>query len=113
MSGGRTRGKLFGLPNQLLLAATALGLPGIVFWGHRMWWQRRPTRADRRSPVGRPPARGAWRSFPRTLLLIGVPVLLFVGWAVPLLGITLLAFLVIDAVIGALRRRRKAMDATV
>jgi uncharacterized iron-regulated membrane protein len=105
-------GKLFGLPNQLLLAATALGLLGIIVWGYRMWWQRRPTRAGRRSPVGRPPARGTWRGLPRTVLFVGIPVLLFVGWAVPLLGITLLGFLLIDALIGALRRRRKAADAT-
>ena len=37
-------GDLFGLFNQLALAATALGLLCMIFWGYRMWWQRRPTR---------------------------------------------------------------------
>ncbi|QXJ20954.1 PepSY domain-containing protein [Actinomadura graeca] len=101
-------GRLFGLPNQLLLAATALGLLGIIFWGYRMWWQRRPTREDRRALVGRPPARGTWRRLPRALLVLGVPAVLLVGWAVPLLGITLLAFLAADALTAVLRRRRTA-----
>ncbi|WP_433462000.1 PepSY-associated TM helix domain-containing protein [Spirillospora sp. CA-128828] len=98
-------GRLFGLPNQLLLAATALGLLGIIFWGYRMWWQRRPTRADRRSPVGRPPARGTWRRLPPTFLFLGIPAVLLVGWAVPLAGITLLAFVVIDAAVALGARR--------
>ena len=37
---------LFGVANQILLAALALGLLCVIFWGYRMWWQRRPTRAD-------------------------------------------------------------------
>lgn len=37
-------GALFGLVNQLALAAMALGLLAVIFWGYRMWWQRRPTR---------------------------------------------------------------------
>ncbi|RAY17096.1 PepSY domain-containing protein [Actinomadura craniellae] len=99
-------GLLFGLPNQLLLAAIACGLLTAVFLGYRMWWQRRPTRADRRAPFGRPPARGAWRSVPLPLLLVGAPVVLLVAWALPVLGFSLLAFLVIDLALGALRRRR-------
>ncbi|MGP4030170.1 PepSY-associated TM helix domain-containing protein [Actinomadura sp. 3N407] len=98
-------GRLFGLPNQILLASTALGLLWIVFWGYRMWWQRRPTRADRRAPAGRPPARGTWRRLPRTVLFLGVPAVVLVGWAVPLLGITLLAFLLVDAAARGLVRR--------
>lgn len=105
-------GRLFGLPNQILLAATALGLLWIVFWGYRMWWRRRPTRADRRAPAGRPPARGTWRRLPRTALFLGVPAVVLVGWAIPMLGITLLAFLLVDAVAGVRRRRRKVTSET-
>ncbi|WP_165975932.1 hypothetical protein [Actinomadura rubrisoli] len=43
-----------------------------------------------------------------SLLLLGVPAVLLVGWAVPMLGITLVAFLAIDGLRGALRRRRTA-----
>ncbi|MBA9007785.1 PepSY-associated TM helix domain-containing protein [Thermomonospora cellulosilytica] len=99
-------GRLFGPANQLFMAATALGLIVLVFWAYRMWWQRRPTRADRRAPFGRPPARGAWRSLPTWTLIAGVPLMLAVAWAVPVLGVTLLAFLVIDALVGVLRRPR-------
>ncbi|WP_218004800.1 PepSY-associated TM helix domain-containing protein [Actinomadura macra] len=105
-------GRLFGLPNQILLSATALGLLGIIGWGYRMWWRRRPTRNGRRAPFGRPPARGSWRRLPRPLLLLGIPAVLFVGWAIPLFGITLLAFLMVDAIAGALHRRRTPTDTT-
>ncbi|MDG4800375.1 PepSY-associated TM helix domain-containing protein [Micromonospora sp. WMMD980] len=99
--------RLFGPVNQVLLAALALGLLCVVVWGYRMWWQRRPTRADRRAPLGAPPARGAVRGIRRWTLLIGVPVLVALGWALPWFGGTLLAFLVVDAVAGLLHRRRR------
>ena len=100
-------GILFGLVNQILLAALALGLLCVIFWGYRMWWQRRPTRADRRALAGTPPARGGVRGLPLWALLIGVPVTVAIGWALPLFGLTLLAFLVIDVVVGAVSRRRR------
>jgi plastocyanin domain-containing protein len=45
--------------NQILLAALALGLLCVIVWGYRMWWQRRPTRADRRALAGTPPRPAA------------------------------------------------------
>jgi len=39
-------GTLFGIFNQIALALLAIGLIFIILWGYRMWWQRRPTRAD-------------------------------------------------------------------
>ena len=53
-------GLLFGLPNQLLLAGLAIGLLCVLFWGYRMAWLRRPTRAGAwlgRSRPARRPAR--------------------------------------------------------
>jgi uncharacterized iron-regulated membrane protein len=100
-------GYLFGLMNQLLLAALAIGLLCGIFWGYRMWWQRRPTRADRRAPVGSPPARGSWRGLRLPLLVIGVLVTAAIGWALPVFGVTLLGFLVLDVLAGLLRRRRR------
>lgn len=38
-------GRLFGLFNQLALAALALGPLCVLFWAYRMAWLRRPTRA--------------------------------------------------------------------
>ncbi|MFG2819830.1 PepSY-associated TM helix domain-containing protein [Kitasatospora sp. NPDC048365] len=99
-------GALFGLANQLVLAALAAGLTLVTLWGYRMWWQRRPTRADHTARVGAPPARGAWRAVPLPLLVVGIPVVAAVGWALPVLGVTLLGFLAVDVVVGVLRRTR-------
>ncbi|MGP0926543.1 PepSY-associated TM helix domain-containing protein, partial [Serratia sp. CY81489] len=43
-------GILFGLPNQLLLAAFGLGLCLMIALGYRMWWSRRPA-AGAQHPV--------------------------------------------------------------
>ncbi|MFG1801537.1 PepSY-associated TM helix domain-containing protein [Micromonospora carbonacea] len=100
-------GLLFGPVNQVLLAALALGLLCVVVWGYRMWWQRRPTRADRRAAVGVPPARGGLRGLPWWALLPGLALTAAVGWALPWFGGPLLAFVVVDVVLGALARRRR------
>ncbi|BBH70301.1 membrane protein [Actinoplanes sp. OR16] len=99
-------GLLFGLANQLILAALAIGLITVIVWGYRMWWQRRPTRADRRAVVGAAPARGAWQQLPTWGIVVGVPVVFGLAWALPLFGIPLAVFLVFDAVLGAVRRRK-------
>jgi uncharacterized iron-regulated membrane protein len=102
-------GLLFGPINQLALAGTAIGLLTMILWGYRMWWQRRPTRADRRLTLGRPPARGTWQGLPPTVLIPAVVVVAAVGWALPMLGVSLLGFLVVDAVAGRRRGRRSAL----
>ncbi|OKI71658.1 PepSY-associated TM helix domain-containing protein [Micromonospora sp. CB01531] len=99
-------GRLFGIANQILLAALALGLLCVIVWGYRMWWQRRPTRADRRATVGTPPERGAWQKLPASAIAVGVPVVFAIGWALPMFGIPLAAFLVLDVIIGVARGRR-------
>jgi uncharacterized iron-regulated membrane protein len=99
---------LFGPVNQLVLALTAIGLLAMIVWGYRMWWQRRPTRADRRRPLGDPPPRGTWRHLPPGLLVGGILVVIALCWAIPLLGWSLVAFLAVDAVAGLVHRRRAA-----
>ncbi|MFF3543063.1 PepSY-associated TM helix domain-containing protein [Streptomyces platensis] len=99
-------GTLFGLANQIALAALALALIFLILWGYRMWWQRRPTR-DRGLSFGRPIPRGAWRRVPLPVLIPLVPAVGVVGWLVPLLGISLVAFLAVDIALGALSRRRR------
>ena len=98
-------GFLFGLLNQLLLLAVAVGLVAVIVWGYRMWWQRRPTRGSAWA-VGRPPTRGGFRRLhPVAIagLIIGA---VTVGWFLPLLGVTLAAFVVVDLGIGALKSRQ-------
>jgi uncharacterized iron-regulated membrane protein len=99
-------GTLFGWVNQALLAALAIGLICVIVWGYRMWWQRRPTRTDRRAIVGVPPVgHGAWQQLPTWAIAVGVPAVIAVGWVIPLFGIPLAGFLVADIAIGALRGR--------
>jgi uncharacterized iron-regulated membrane protein len=99
-------GRLFGMPNQIGLAALALGLLTILFLGYRMWWQRRPTRTGHRRPVGKPPARGALRQVSLPVLVVGAAIVTVVAWALPVLGVSLLAFLVLDTITGIVKARR-------
>ncbi|MEU8892577.1 PepSY domain-containing protein [Streptomyces sp. NPDC048442] len=101
-------GVLFGLVNQIVLALVAIGLILVTVWGYRMWWQRRPTREDRKAALGKPPVRGAWRRLPLPVLVVGVPLVAALGWALPVLGVTLLGFLLADVMAGLVVRRRKA-----
>lgn len=94
-------GVLFGLVNQIALAALALALILLIVWGYRMWWQR-----GRTSAFGRPIPRGAWRRVPLYVLLPLAAAIAVIGYYLPLLGIPLAAFLVIDILAGRITRRR-------
>ncbi|MFF3287389.1 PepSY-associated TM helix domain-containing protein [Streptomyces sp. NPDC003023] len=98
-------GVLFGLPNQLALAALTAALILLVVWGYRMWWLRRPTKEHRLGP-GRPVPRGAWRKVPVTVLLPVAAATALAGWFVPMLGISLLVFLAFDIALGAASKAR-------
>ncbi|MEJ2858446.1 MULTISPECIES: PepSY-associated TM helix domain-containing protein [unclassified Saccharothrix] len=95
-------GVLFGWLNQLLLLALGAGLVGLVVLGYRMWWRRRPTRG-----FGRPVPRGQWRKAPPAQVVGVLVVAAAVGWFVPLFGLTLLGFLVVDTVLGIAAGRRE------
>ncbi|WP_109528298.1 MULTISPECIES: PepSY-associated TM helix domain-containing protein [Nocardia] len=106
-------GLMFGLLNQLLLLAAMIGLIVVIVLGYRMWWQRRPVRGGSRFVPGRAPRRGALR---KSSWLVAVPLLaaaLVVGWFAPLVGLSLLAFLVIDVVVGLFRKTADVEDAPV
>ncbi|MGV9799022.1 PepSY-associated TM helix domain-containing protein [Mycobacterium sp. NPDC003449] len=96
-------GLLFGIANQIVLALTAIGLITVILRGYRMWWQRRPTRGSSWA-LGRPPLRGAIRRLPPRAIAAVVAVAVVIGWCLPLFGLSLLAFLIVDAVV-ALRKR--------
>lgn len=93
-------GSLFGLANQLGLMLLAVGLVAMIVMGYRMWWLRRPTRGGLPST----PARGAWRQAPPLQLVVLLAVAIAVGWFIPLLGISLLGFVLVDLAFGRLRR---------
>lgn len=94
-------GVLFGLVNQILLMALTLALILLIVWGYRMWWQR-----GRDSAFGRPIPRGAWRQVPPQILVPLVVVVAVIGYFVPLLGISLAAFIAVDVVLGEVSHRR-------
>ncbi|MGX1812184.1 PepSY-associated TM helix domain-containing protein [Nocardia sp. NPDC055321] len=97
-------GTLFGLLNQLLLVAVALALITVIVRGYRLWWQRRPTRGTRWA-AGRPPPRGAVRRAPLPGVLALAAAAIAIGWFLPLFGIPLLGFLLIDVIIAGIGRR--------
>lgn len=105
-------GILFGLANQLVLLGLAVVLVTVIVRGYRMWFLRRPSRTGPGSArVGRPPLRGGIRRISpigAAALAIGTIV---IGWFAPLLGISLLAFLAVDLLLGA-RHRAAARNQT-
>lgn len=101
-------GLMFGLANQLLLLVAMIGLITVIVRGYLMWWQRRPTRSSGRLAFGRAPRRGALRQTSPRLLVPLTAATLVIGWFVPLLGWSLLAFLALDVLIGLIVRRRTA-----
>jgi uncharacterized iron-regulated membrane protein len=95
-------GLLFGWANQIVLTALAVGLICLVLWGYRMWWLRRPTRGETR--FGRQPVRGAWRRVSGRVLAPLLVAAAVIGYFLPVLGMSLLGFLVLDILLG-LRKR--------
>ncbi|MDH6622237.1 putative iron-regulated membrane protein [Streptomyces sp. LBL] len=94
-------GSLFGLVNQIALMGLALSLILLIVWGYRMWWQR-----GRGSAFGRPIPRGAWQQVPPQILVPCAAAVAVLGYFVPLLGIPLASFLVVDVVLGEIAHRR-------
>lgn len=81
-------GVLFGLPNQILMALIAAALMVTIAYGYILWWQRRPAAAE--------PLTVAWSRLSAGARVAWVVAAGAVGWALPVLGISLALFLVID-----------------
>jgi len=84
-------GILFGLANQLILAAFGLSLAAMVVMGYIMWWRRRPAAGTHGATL-----TDAWRSLSwigRSLVVILAIVL---GWSLPVMGVSLAAFVLVD-----------------
>lgn len=94
-------GTLLGVANQIVVALLALGTLVLVVLACRMWW-------NRRSDAGLAPApRPVWRSLPATALVVLILVAALLAWAMPVLGVSLIGFLLLDALLGAMRRRTR------
>lgn len=99
-------GVLFGIANQVVLLIIALALVGMVVLGYLLWWKRRPGRDPRRL-VGAAPAP-ALRTAPWWGIAAVAAASVVVGVWLPLVGWTLLGFLVVDVAVtlrAAVRRR--------
>ncbi|MGB7362939.1 MAG: PepSY domain-containing protein [Rhodococcus sp. (in: high G+C Gram-positive bacteria)] len=96
-------GVLFGMVSQLALLALAVVLVTVIVRGYLMWFARRPARSTA-ARAGRLPSRGAFRRISPVAAVGLVIVTVVVGWFVPLLGLSLLAFLAVDLVLGARSR---------
>lgn len=80
------------------------GLVTVIVRVYRMWWQRRPTWGSHWA-VGRPPLRsGIRRQHPAVIAVV-------VGAFLPLFGLSLVGFLVVDAVVAAVKSNRARPDA--
>lgn len=84
-------GILFGWVNQLLVAALGAALCVLIVWGYRMWWLRRP-----RAGVTSQPLLDAWAKLAAMQRWGVVAIALLLGLSLPLMGASLLAFLVVD-----------------
>lgn len=87
-------GILFGLPNQILMAVVAAGLMVVIVQGYRMWWTRRPAASE--------PLSLAWGRLPAGKRILWVVLAVALGWALPVLGVSLALFATVDL----LRSRR-------
>ncbi len=95
-------GTMWGLPNQVLLFVTALGIAAMVVFGYGMWWQRRPPGGR----VGRAPTGGALARAPWWGVAAVVAAALALSAVLPTLGVGLLLFLVVDALVVTFRGQR-------
>ncbi|OBG87483.1 peptidase [Mycobacterium sp. E802] len=98
-------GLLFGIANQLVLLGLAVALVTVIVRGYLLWWHRRPTGG--RVPLGRAPRRGVLTGLPPGVAVAVVLVAAAVGWFIPLLGVSLAAFVGVDVVVGWRQHRRR------
>lgn len=103
-------GTLFGLLNQVVLVGLVGALVTVMVRGYLMWWRRRPAAQGGR--FGRPPPRGTLAALPPGPAVAVVVLAAAVGWFIPLLGVSLAAFVAVDVVVGLAQRRRTRTGAS-
>ena len=98
-------GILFGLPNQLLLIAFGLGLCTAIVMGYRLWWLRRPKGAQS-NPAAT--LSEAWLALNGGGRLLTAVVAILLGYALPVMGISLVLFFAVDMLRWQGEKRRLA-----
>lgn len=89
-------GVLFGLPNQLLLAAFGLGLCALIAWGYRLWWLRQQRPGGQLNPANT--LFAAITALPLAVRVLVGGIALLLGGCLPVMGVSLLVCLLIDIV---------------
>ncbi len=100
-------GILFGWVNQLIMAAFGVALSLMVVLGYMMWWKRRPAPG---APVSTVVA--AWTGLSWRARLSSVVAAVVLAWSLPVMGVSLLAFLLVDALRWR-RQKRRAMPSAM
>jgi uncharacterized iron-regulated membrane protein len=100
-------GTLLGLANAIAMALLALSTLVALTLGYRMWWHRRPTGG--KSAPAPPPV---WSRLPQHVVFLIVLATAAIGWALPVFGVSLAAFVLLDAAINAGKRRAQARSAS-
>lgn len=89
-------GILFGLPNQLLLAAFGIGLCVMILWGYRMWWIKHTRQRLQGMPSPVNTLFAAFRELDHRAKGMIIVITLLLSVCLPVMGISLLLFLFID-----------------
>lgn len=97
----------FGLINQIVLFVFALALMVMCAWGYLMWWQRRP-KGER--GFGPAPTRSSLRQVPLWAWALTAVFTVAVGIFVPLLGISLLVFILGDTLAHWVGRKKTRVE---
>ncbi|MDT7726127.1 MAG: hypothetical protein QOI21_2703 [Actinomycetota bacterium] len=94
-------GTLFGPANQIGMALLALGTLTMIVLAYRMWWKRRPLRSG-----GLPgaPAKPVWSQLSQPVVLVVLLSAAALSWALPVLGMSLVVFLLADFGVLGIRR---------
>ncbi|MGO2356554.1 MAG: PepSY-associated TM helix domain-containing protein [Marinomonas foliarum] len=86
-------GVLFGIANQIILAIFGLSLCFMIILGYKMWWIRRPQAGSTSRPLLQ-----AWSKLSAAQKVLTLIVTIALGLSLPVMGVSLLVFLLIDAV---------------
>jgi uncharacterized iron-regulated membrane protein len=84
-------GILFGVVNQIMMASVGLGLVAAMLYGYRLWWRNRPAPGTLPRTLMQ-----SWLRLSPPVRALVVVVSAALGWALPMAGISLLAFLLLD-----------------
>ncbi|WP_114413536.1 PepSY-associated TM helix domain-containing protein [Marinomonas foliarum] len=86
-------GVLFGIANQIILAIFGLSLCFMIILGYKMWWIRRPQAGSTSRPLLQ-----AWSKLSAAQKVLTLIVTIALGLSLPVMGVSLLVFLLIDVV---------------